>query len=50
MYRVVCDILEGDGRVTEAITPFQQMQSELPGDTGAHDGRAEWELSRGFQP
>ena len=47
VYCVVCDILERDGRLTEAIECFRQMQNELPEDTGSHDGRAQWELSKG---
>ena len=26
------------------------MQNELPEDTSTHDGRAQWELGKGFQP
>ena len=44
VYRVICDILERDGRLTDAVECFQQMQSELPEDAGVHDERAEWEL------
>ncbi|KAI9571053.1 hypothetical protein HD554DRAFT_2169413 [Boletus coccyginus] len=44
IYRVICDILEWDGRLAETIECFQQMQSELPEDAGVHDERAEWEL------
>ncbi|KAG8214231.1 hypothetical protein J3R82DRAFT_11038 [Butyriboletus roseoflavus] len=43
IYRVICDILEGDGRVTEAVECFRQMQSELE-DRSTHDWRAQWEL------
>ena len=50
VYHVICDILEGDGRVTEALECFRQMQDELPEDTSADDGRAQWELGKGFQP
>ena len=49
VYRVICDILEGDGRLTQAIECFRQMQNELPEDTGSHDERAQWELSKGPQ-
>jgi hypothetical protein len=48
-YRVTCDILKGDGRVTQAIECFRQMQNELAEDTSAHDGRAQWELGKGYQ-
>ncbi|KAI9573369.1 hypothetical protein HD554DRAFT_2310612 [Boletus coccyginus] len=44
VYRVICDILERDGRLTEAIECFRQMQNELPGDAGVQDERAKWEL------
>ncbi|KAI9571574.1 hypothetical protein HD554DRAFT_2168842 [Boletus coccyginus] len=44
VYRVICDILERDGRVTEALKCFRQMQNELPEDAGAHDERSGWEL------
>ena len=50
VYRVICDILEGDDRLTQAIECFRQMQNELPEDTSSHDGRAQWELSKGAQP
>ena len=50
VYRVVCDILEGEDRLTQAIECFRQMQNELAEDTGAHDGRAQWELGKGPQP
>ena len=43
VYRVICDILEGDGRVMEAINCFRQMQSELSEETSLHDERAQWE-------
>ena len=46
VYRVICDILEGDGRLTQAIECFRQMQNELPEDTNTHDGRAQWELGK----
>jgi hypothetical protein len=45
--RVICDILEGDDRLAQAIECFRQMQTE---DMSTHDGRAQWELGRGFQP
>jgi len=44
VYRVICDILERDGRLTHAVECFQQMQNELPQDAGVRDERAEWEL------
>ncbi|KAI9571644.1 hypothetical protein HD554DRAFT_1800783 [Boletus coccyginus] len=45
VYRVMCDILERDGRVTEAVECFRQMQNELAEDVGVHDERAEWRLN-----
>ncbi|KAI9571049.1 hypothetical protein HD554DRAFT_2238808 [Boletus coccyginus] len=50
VYRVICDILERDGRLTEAAECFRQMQSKLPGHAGVRDERAEWELGRWLQP
>ena len=44
IYRVICGVLEEDGRVTEAIELFQQMQLELGEDMSIHDERAQWEL------
>ena len=43
IYHVICNILERDGRVMEAIEYFRQMQSELSVDTSVHDERAQWE-------
>ena len=43
IYRVTCDILEGNGRAMEAIECFRQMQSELSEDRTLHDERAQWE-------
>ncbi|KAI9456194.1 hypothetical protein HD554DRAFT_2042635 [Boletus coccyginus] len=44
VYRVICDIVEWDGRLAEAVECFQQMQNELPGDAGVRDERGKWEL------
>ncbi|KAH0829008.1 hypothetical protein J3R83DRAFT_2460, partial [Lanmaoa asiatica] len=44
VYRAICDILEEDGRVTEAIECFRRMQRELGEDTGSCDEQAQWEL------
>ncbi|KAH0831382.1 hypothetical protein J3R83DRAFT_14045 [Lanmaoa asiatica] len=49
IYRAICNVLEGDGRVTEAIECFRQMQSELREDTGECDEHTHWELGEGFQ-
>lgn len=45
IHRVVCDVLEGQGRVVEAITCFRQMESELAGDMNFRDEQAQWILS-----
>ncbi|KAI9569321.1 hypothetical protein HD554DRAFT_606005 [Boletus coccyginus] len=45
VYRVICDVLERDGRFTEAVECFRQIQSGLPEDAGMHDERVEWELN-----
>ena len=45
VYRAICDILEQDGRITEAIGCFRQMQAELTEDSNIHDERIQWELS-----
>ena len=47
VYRVICDVLEGDGRLTQAIGCFRQLQNEA---TSTHDGRAQWELGKGNKP
>ncbi|KAI9461363.1 hypothetical protein HD554DRAFT_2041443 [Boletus coccyginus] len=44
VYRVICDILERDSRLTEAVEFFRQMQNEVPEDAGVRDERAEWKL------
>ncbi|KAF8545902.1 hypothetical protein OG21DRAFT_1451345 [Imleria badia] len=44
VYRAICDILEGDGRLTEAIEFFRQMRNELQEDAVMEDARAQWEL------
>ncbi|KAI9571801.1 hypothetical protein HD554DRAFT_1826043 [Boletus coccyginus] len=41
VYRVICDILEQDGRVLEAVEYFKQMQNELPEDAAVRNERAE---------
>lgn len=43
-YRAICEVLEGKSCVSDAITCFQRMQSELTEDTSYYDGRAQWEL------
>ncbi|KAI9571077.1 WD40-repeat-containing domain protein [Boletus coccyginus] len=44
VFRIICDILERDGRLAEAVECFQQMQNELPGDAGVCNERGKWEL------
>ena len=46
---MICDVLEGDGRVTEAIECFKQMYRELGGDTSIHNERVQWELSECYR-
>ena len=41
--RVICETLEGEGRLTEAVECFQQIESELREDTGTRDERVQWE-------
>ena len=43
IYRVICDTVEGDSRVMDAIKCFQQMQSDLSEDTSIHDEWGQWE-------
>jgi len=50
VYRVMCDILERDGRLTEALRCFRQMQNELAEDAVVCDERVEWELGEWLQP
>ena len=49
IYRAMCDVLEEDGRVSEAIECFQRLQSELGEDMGNHNEQALSELGEGFQ-
>ncbi|KAN0091421.1 hypothetical protein V8E55_004987 [Tylopilus felleus] len=44
VHRVICDILEDDGRLTEAFYSFQKMRDELLENTDAYKERAQWEL------
>ncbi|KAF8548148.1 WD40 repeat-like protein [Imleria badia] len=43
-YRSICDILERDGYLTQAVECFRQMQNELQDDKSKHDERVQWEL------
>ena len=49
IYCVICDTLEGDGRVMEAIKIFRQMESELSEDTSMCDERMQWEHGEWLQ-
>ncbi|KAI9571750.1 hypothetical protein HD554DRAFT_1817238 [Boletus coccyginus] len=42
--RVICDILERDGRLAEALECFRQMRDEIPEDADLCDEQSEWEL------
>ncbi|KAH0831376.1 hypothetical protein J3R83DRAFT_14039 [Lanmaoa asiatica] len=44
VYRTICDALEGDGHITEAIECFRRMESELGEDMGNHDEHAQREF------
>ncbi|KAI9571745.1 hypothetical protein HD554DRAFT_2326879 [Boletus coccyginus] len=50
IYRDICNTLERDGRLTEAVECFQRMENELPEDAGVRDEQAEWELGGWLQP
>ncbi|KAI9455063.1 hypothetical protein HD554DRAFT_298739 [Boletus coccyginus] len=44
-YRVICDVLERDGRPVDAVEFFRQLWNKLPEGAGVRDERAEWELN-----
>ena len=44
IYRAICDILEGDDRVTEAIGYFREMQNELAKAMDVCNEGVQWEL------
>ncbi|KAN0082589.1 hypothetical protein V8E55_008384 [Tylopilus felleus] len=48
LYRVICDILDDNGRLTEAFDCFQKMQDELHENTDGYEERAQWELVKRF--
>jgi len=50
VYRVICDILEGGGRLTEAVECFRQLQNALPEETSTHSERLEWERGGWLRP
>ena len=41
---VICDVLEGDDRVTEAVACYKQVKREVAWDKDFRDERVEWEL------
>ena len=45
IYSAICNILETDDRIKEAIGFFQHMQRELPPDTGIDGEEGQWERS-----
>ncbi|KAI9462106.1 hypothetical protein HD554DRAFT_2176084 [Boletus coccyginus] len=46
VYQAICDVLEWDNHIAEAIMCFRQTQNELAMDTGDHDKLAQWELAK----
>ena len=45
IYCALCDILEREGKITEAIGFFRQMQSDATAGANVCNERAVWELS-----
>ncbi|KAI9567183.1 hypothetical protein HD554DRAFT_1033128 [Boletus coccyginus] len=48
VYRVICDILEGDGRLMETVECFRQLQNALPKDTAVDDERVQWNAASAY--
>ena len=46
VYQAVCDVLEQDGRLTEAIQCFQKVQNDLTEDTSTYTA---WEVGEWVQ-
>ena len=46
VYQAICDVLEQDGRLTEAIQCFQKMQNDLTKDTSMYTA---WEVGEWVQ-
>ena len=46
VYQAVCDVLEQDGRLTEAIQCFRQMQNDLTEDMSTYTA---WEVGEWVQ-
>ena len=44
-YRAICEVLERDGRLSEAIMCFREVQNELTLDGSIDKERAQWEMS-----
>ena len=49
IYSAICDVLETDGHVMEAISFFQRMQHEVAPDTCINSEEGQWELSEWYQ-
>ncbi|KAG6375674.1 hypothetical protein JVT61DRAFT_3247 [Boletus reticuloceps] len=49
IHQAICDVLERDGHVAEAIECLQQMERELVGDKGIPAEQATWESGKEFQ-
>lgn len=45
VYRVICDVLERDNCLADAMKCFKKMQIELPNGSG--NEREQWELGKG---
>lgn len=45
-YRAICDVLERDGRIQDAIACFRQMQRELMVDVNDDGERTQWKLGK----
>ena len=43
VYRVICDILEGDGHLTEAVECSCELHNAPPWETVMHTEQVEWE-------
>ena len=45
IYSAICDVLETDGRITEAVSFFWHMQRKLTPDASIDNEKDQWELS-----
>ena len=50
IYCIICNILEWNGRLMEAVECFQQMLNKPAEDASVSNERVEWELSGWLQP